>query len=39
MSTSMASVGPNVVNYNPPPFDVLDLAGLAAAAFSDYPLN
>ncbi len=33
-------VGPNVISFSPPPFDVLSLGtGLPAAAFVDFPLT
>lgn len=34
----LASAGPDVIFFTPPPFDVLSLSGLPAVAFADFPL-
>lgn len=34
-----AAVGPDVVSYSPPPYDVIGTNGYAAAAFADFPLG
>lgn len=34
----LEDLGPDVVNFTPPPFDVLSLTGLPAVAFADFPL-
>lgn len=36
---AVPDVGPNVVSFSPPPFDVLSTPGLPAAAFADFPLE
>jgi hypothetical protein len=33
------TIAPDVVSYDPPPFDVLNLIGAPAAAFFGYPLD
>jgi len=39
LSGQVMNMGPNVVTYSPPPFDVLSLGGLVPApAFVNYPL-
>ncbi|MBA7673280.1 hypothetical protein ES703_81474 [subsurface metagenome] len=36
----VADPGPDVVSFDPPPFDVIsDRTGLAALAFADFPLT
>lgn len=32
-------IGPDVVTFTPPPFDVVATNGLPAAAFADFPLT
>lgn len=33
------NVGPDVIAYSPPPFDVLNAVGQPTATFSDFPLT
>ena len=35
---AIPDLGPDVVAYTPPPFDVLSVPGLPAVAFTDFPL-
>ena len=37
-TAGLPDLGPDVVNYAPPPFDVISVTGLPAAAFLDFPL-
>lgn len=39
MSAGIANLGPDIVDYLPPPFDVLSVPGVAAAGFTDFPLT
>lgn len=36
---TVVAVPPVGVTYDPPPFDVTDLAGMPAAAFADFPIT
>jgi len=39
LAAPILSLGPNVVTYSPPPYDVISLTGLVRAeAFTDFPL-
>lgn len=38
-ATGSGQVGPSIVNYTPPPFDVLSVPGQPADAFSGFPLT
>lgn len=40
LSGQVPNIGPDVVTFSPPPFDVLSFGGLVPApAFTDYPLS
>ena len=39
LGNPLLNIGPDVVNYNPPPFDVVGMNGLQLEDFGDFPLT